>query len=63
MFAKTTVIVEGEEACKLFDCFVAYNRLVGAAELSKSLSEEDALDLGVLPTTEAQLAEVRENQS
>ena len=44
MSEQTTMIVEGEDACKLFDCFVAYNKLNGTGELLKIPTESDGVN-------------------
>ncbi len=47
---KKVVVAEGEEACKLLDCFVAYNKLAGATKARED--QPELFTVGVLPTPE-----------
>ncbi len=49
MYEKTIIVVEGEEACKMFDCFVAYKKLIGAAEMPKFSEDADTVDIIAMP--------------
>ncbi len=55
MLEKTTVVAEGEEACKLFDCFLAYKKLTCTAESHET--QGDLFTVGVIPTPELELVE------
>ena len=56
MLEKTLIIVEGEDACKLFDCFLAYKKIVGATKPTESSVQQDVLTVGALETLEVQVA-------
>ena len=49
---RTTLIVENEAACKLFDCFVAYNKLANKFESLEASAIEDHLTIEMSPTPE-----------
>ena len=49
---RTLIVAEDEAACKLFDCLVAYNRMVHKGAPSETSTVEDNITLGVLPTSE-----------
>ncbi len=63
MSEQTIMIVEGEDACKLFDCFVAYNKLNGAGKLPKIPTESDGVQIGPMPSQEEVLVESQENKN
>ncbi len=57
MLEKTLMVVEGEEACKLFDCFLTYKKLIGAAESPESLEASNSVTVEALPEAETALVE------
>jgi len=59
MLEKTLIIVEGEDACKLFDCFLAYKKIIGAPELPEFSIPADNLTVGALEIAEEQTVELK----
>ncbi len=57
MIEKTLVIVEGEDACKLLDCFVTYKKIVGANQPETPV-EADNLTVGAIENSEEQTVEL-----
>ncbi len=57
---KKIVVAEGEEACKLLDCFVAYNKLAGATNSNEN--QPELFTVGVLPTPELKVAAKSESR-
>ena len=51
---KTTLVVEGECACKLFDFFCTYKKLVCTPQLSENDASTEAIMVGLMPTQEVQ---------
>ncbi len=63
MSEQTTIIVEGEDACKLFNCFVAYNKLNATGQMLKAPTESDGIQIGPLPSQKEVIVELQENKN
>ncbi len=57
MIEKTLVIVEGEDACKLLDCFVTYKKIVRAQQ-PEAPAEADSITVGAIESSEEQTVEL-----
>ncbi len=60
---QTTIVVEGEDACKLFDCLVAYGKLNGTGQLLKNPTESDGVQIGPLPPQKEVVVTSQENSN
>ncbi len=56
---RTLIVVEGEEACKLFDCFLKYKKLIGAVESPENLEKLNNVTIEALPEAETNMVEQR----
>ena len=63
VFEKKILVAEGEEACKLFDCFLAYKKLIGAIELPLTLDAEKSVQIGIMLAPETVEAKSRANSA
>lgn len=55
MLEKKILVAEGEEACKLFDCFITYKKLIGAVEPPEN--QEASSNITIEALTETVLVE------
>ena len=55
---RMTIIAHDEAACKLFECLVAYHKLVGKAELPEVPELDSDVVIGVLPNPESPVVKV-----
>jgi len=60
---RTLIIAEDEAACKLFDCLVAYNKLINKVVPPKTSNLEDTVTIGVYPTSEMPAVETKTPKS
>ncbi len=52
MNERTTLVVEGEGAAKLFDFFLSYKKLAGMRQLSEETTTADTVSVGLMPEIE-----------
>ena len=53
------IVFEGENACKLLNCFAAYKKLIGASEISEQPTQAEGIKLEFLPAEMVQLVKIR----